>query len=136
MTDGSPNQQSYLLQFNLDDPQERKAYDVYKYYSERRAFKGLIVSFLLAIWTIEEQTNRVIGIAEFMGLFLGSIINGTAVPQLGRFVPTLTEDGELPDMPSLIDGGGVPEIDVSIGREEHTQGVAAMFDDGDDLWDD
>jgi hypothetical protein len=48
----------------------------------------------------------------------------------------LTEDGELPDMPSLIDGGGVPEIDVSIGREEHTQGVAAMFSDDDDLWDD
>jgi hypothetical protein len=71
MTDGSPNQQSYLLQFNLDDPQEQKAYDVYKYYAERRAFKGLIVSFLLAIWTIEEQTNRVVGIAEFMGLFLG-----------------------------------------------------------------
>lgn len=127
---GQAQSGSYLLVFDLDDEGQAKAWEVAQQLASQRKLKQVLVSILLAIHTVQEQTGKVVDMLQFMASFITGLITG----RTGQGV-TITESTAPEELPSMF-AGTDDHADPMETRENFAIGMGNLFDDEDeDFWD-
>ena len=127
---GQAQSGSYLLVFDLDDEGQRKAWKVAQQLASQRKLKHVLVGFLLAVHTVQEKTDRVIDLMEFMAQFITGLVTGGYTG-----IPTISEDTDPEELPTMFMGTD-DHADPVEARENFAFGMGDLFgDDGDELWD-
>jgi hypothetical protein len=127
---GQANSNSYLLVFDLDDEAQAKAWEVAQQLAAQRKLKHVLVGMLLAVYTVQEQTGRVVDLLQFMASFVTGLVTGrTGYAPIE--ITEMTEPGELPS----VFAGTADHADPMEARENFAAGMGDLFDDDDDdLW--
>lgn len=126
---GQAQSGSYLLVFDLDDEGQAKAWEIAQQLAAQRKLKHVLVGLLLAIYTVQQETGRVIDLLQFISRFVTGLVTGNRVGGID-----ITPDLRPEELPSMF-AGTDDHADPMETRENFAVGMGNLFeDDEDDLW--